>query len=243
MEEPVPLQGWLRFMTIFLMRAREASSNMFIINPTTPAQYFHALRRQVHRPFSSPLVVLSPKMLHHHTPCSSPLDHLLSGQQFECVISDGSAGDNMPLVELCPDAQVRRLVVCSGKIFYDVWRARQRQEDPKDIVIVRLEQLFPFPYFELVSSLRRYPNAEVVWLQEEPKNMGAWAFVEPRFRTMWRELLGDQGQERLSYVGRTAAAAPGGGSWGAHISEQKEIVALAIGDAPLTSYGRARNIF
>jgi len=116
--KPVSLEEWLSFMKSFLMRAREASSNITIVNPTTPAQYFHVLRRQVHRPFSVPLIVMGPKMLLHHTPASSPLSDFVSGSSFKRVIGDGSRGDNMAeaFTRTCPDSEVRRLILCSGKI-------------------------------------------------------------------------------------------------------------------------------
>ena len=130
------------------------------------------------------------------------------------------------------DSQVRRVLVCSGKIFYELWRAR-KAAGQNDVAITRLEQLFPFPYQALQLELLRYPDAEVVWVQEEPKNMGAWSYVEPRFRTLWRRLLPNQARERIGYVGRHAAAAPAGGSFAMHQQEVKNILKEALQADPI----------
>ena len=253
-DRPIVLEAWLHFMTIFLMRTREASMNMNVVNVTTPANLFHVLRRQVHRYYSTPLVVMSPKTLHHHTPCTSPLEHFMSDTHFQRVIGDGTPGDNMqkyaaptggsiiaftevdtpdPIPLACrEDSNVRRVLVCSGKIFYELWRAR-KASGQDDVAITRVEQLFPFPYQALQRELLRYPDAEVVWVQEEPKNMGAWSYVEPRFKTLWRRLLPNQTKERIGYVGRHAAAAPAGGSYSMHQQEVKKIMSQALQSDPI----------
>jgi len=253
--QPVVLEAWLHFMTIFLMRSREASFSMNVCNVTTPANMFHLLRRQVHRSYSTPLVIMSPKGLHHHTPCVSPIEHFQMGTHFQRVIGDHTPGDNMvkddddhtvPLGgsivpfdtvnqydENYPDKpEVRRLLICSGKVFYDLYRAR-KAAGREDVAIARVEQIFPFPYHALMRELQRYPEAEVVWVQEEPKNMGAWSYIEPRFRTLWRRLLPDQARDRIGYVGRPAAAAPGGGSFTIHQQEIKSILQRAYQPDPI----------
>ena len=186
-----------------------AEDNMQVCNATTPAQYFHLLRRQMKRPFRKPLVIMTPKSLLRHKVAQSPLDDLTRGA-FREVLDDAAADPG----------RVRRVLLCSGKVFYDL-AAHRMQHEISDVAIVRLEQLYPL-YDELLKrTLDRYPKAgEWVWVQEESQNMGAWSFMEPRLRQ-----LGFAAQ----YVGRDASASPATGSFLVHQREQQELVEAAFG--------------
>ena len=186
-----------------------AERNMQVIVPTTPAQLFHALRRQVRRPFRKPLVVMSPKSLLRHAPSFSPLAELSEGT-FHPVLDDPRA-----------PARARRLLLVSGKVFYRLDEARQ---DRNDTAIVRLEELYPFPEAELRAVFTRYPEAQDVrWVQEEPENMGGWTFVRPRLTA----LLGREPR----YVGRARAASPATGHHKLHQEEERALVGGALDEA------------
>ena len=189
-----------------------AEENMQVSVPTTPAQYFHLLRRQVRRDFRKPLIVMTPKSLLRHKQSVSPVDHLVVGH-FRDVLDDPAAPD-----------RARRVLLCSGKIYYDLIAQRAEVGSQREVAIVRIEQLYPWPADELQSARERYRSArEWVWVQEESQNMGAWTFVAPRLQ----ELLG----KPIPYVGRDASASPATGSKVVHDREQAEIVAAAVGGA------------
>ena len=181
-----------------------AEDNMQVCNITTPANYFHALRRQVHRPFRKPLVLMTPKSLLRHKAAISDLSEFEPGTGFQRVIGDKAAS-----------GKVRRVILCSGKVYYDLAERR-----PDDVALVRLEQLYPFPEQELAAELARYPDAEIVWCQEEPENMGAWQFVDRKLETI--------SGRRPRYVGRPAAAAPATGYAKVHQAEQARLVNEAL---------------
>ncbi|MGH7787480.1 MAG: 2-oxoglutarate dehydrogenase E1 component [Candidatus Binatia bacterium] len=188
-----------------------AENNMQVCNLTTPAQYFHALRRQIHRTFRKPLIVMSPKSLLRHKLAVSPVE-ALTDTQFQTVLPETTGLD---------PHDVRRVLLCTGKIYYDLVTAREQRE-VRDIAIVRVEQLYPFPADELTAALAPYAQAQqVYWVQEEPWNMGAWQFMHLRLP----KLLG--GRE-LRYVGRDEAASPAIGSYKFHQSEQSDIVDRAL---------------
>jgi 2-oxoglutarate dehydrogenase E1 component len=185
-----------------------AEDNMQVVYPSTPAQYFHVLRRQMKRNFRKPLVAMTPKSLLRHKACVSPVEELVRGR-FEEVLDD---------TDVDP-AAVRRVLLCSGKIYYELLD-RRTQEKANDVAIVRVEQLYPFPEEPLSRALKRYRKAkELVWVQEESQNNGAWTFVEPRLRALGHA---------VEYVGRDASASPATGSSQVHKREQKEIVESAI---------------
>jgi 2-oxoglutarate dehydrogenase E1 component len=189
-----------------------AEDNMQICNLTTPAQYFHALRRQIHRTFRKPLVIMSPKSLLRHKLAVSPLEEL-SGGTFATVLPDPDAPE---------PAQVRRVLLCSGKIFYELLLGR-RERNVEDVAILRVEQLYPFPAAELRAALQPFASArEVLWVQEEPWNMGAWHFISQR----WRPLLG--ASQTSGYVGRDEAASPASGSYKMHQKEQASVIDRAL---------------
>jgi 2-oxoglutarate dehydrogenase E1 component len=197
-----------------------AENNMQVCYPTTPAQYFHLLRRQVKQPSARPLVVMTPKSLLRLPAATSSVAELSEGG-FRPVIDDAEVADR---------AAVRRIVLCSGKVFYDLAAARQKSGDAS-VAIVRLEQFYPFPEQALREIFASYPQAsQLVWAQEEPKNYGGWQFVDPRLTNML------EGCERPFYVGRAASASPATGSYAVHEAEQRQLVDDALTtDAPFIS--------
>jgi 2-oxoglutarate dehydrogenase E1 component len=189
-----------------------AQNNLQVCVPTTPAQMFHMLRRQMVRPYCKPLIVMTPKSLLRHQLSVSQLEDLSEGG-FQTVV-----GEIDPIE---PDS-VRRVVLCSGKVYFDLLQHR-RDQDRADTVILRLEQLYPFPQEQLCTELDRYPNAsQIVWCQEEPKNQGAWYQIQHRIRAC---MTGDQ---HLRYAGRLDSAAPATGHFKTHVTEQNVLVADAI---------------
>ncbi|XP_045493690.1 2-oxoglutarate dehydrogenase, mitochondrial isoform X2 [Colias croceus] len=185
--------------------------NWIVANCSTPASLFHILRRQIALPFRKPLILMTPKSLLRHPECKSSFDEMAEGTAFRRVLpEEGPASEN-------PD-KVRKVAFCSGRVYYDLLKERRDRGLEKDIAIVRLEQISPFPYDQLKSEIAKYPNAQLVWSQEEHKNMGSWSYVEPRFRTLLR------GQRQLSYNGRATAASPATGSKAAHNKELKNLL-------------------
>jgi 2-oxoglutarate dehydrogenase E1 component len=190
-----------------------AEDNMIVANPTNPASLFHLLRRQVMGNVRKPLIIMSPKSLLRHKLAVSNLSDLDKGSKFVKVIDDNVA-----------DAKkTKRVIFCSGKIYYDLFQAREDQKI-KNIAVIRLEQLHPFPEEEIKKILSKYSNVkDIVWCQEEPENMGAWSFVQPRFM----ELL--SAKHDFSYIGRRAASSPATGYGSHHKAEQAEIVENCLG--------------
>ena len=186
---------------------------MQVCVPSTPAQMFHMLRRQMLRQLRKPLVVMTPKSLLRHPQSTSRLDEL-SGGRFQLVIDEHDGFDA---------ERVTRVVLCSGKVYYDLLHARSDSGDDQ-VALVRIEQLYPFPVDEYASVLARYRNArEIVWCQEEPENQGAWYQISHRLQ----EPLGRR--YSLSYAGRPASAAPAVGYYNLHGQQQRELVANALG--------------
>ena len=194
-----------------------AERNISVCNLTTPANYFHALRRQLKRNFRKPLVVMTPKSLLRHKLAVSRLDDMANDSGFQPVIPEID-----PIAE--PD-RVQRVVLCAGKVYYDLL-AERREVGTKDVAIVRLEQLYPFPLLSLPKALAPYRNADVVWCQEEPANMGAWSFVDRRIEAVLSTL--DIKAKRPSYVGRDDAASPATGLAKVHAAEQRNLVRMAL---------------
>ncbi len=189
-----------------------AENNMQVCYPTTPAQYFHLLRRQVRQDIARPLIVMTPKSLLRLPAASSAMAELESGG-FQPVIEDGRIADR---------TMVKRIVVCSGKVFYDLDAARD-ERGGSDVAVVRLEQFYPFPAEKLSAVFASYPNAtEVVWTQEEPKNMGGWAFVAPRLRAILPTRIS------LQFIGRAASASPATGSYAIHGLEQDKLISESL---------------
>src|SRR5690349_13303 len=189
-----------------------AENNLQVCYPTTPAQYFHLLRRQVRPGMERPLVIMTPKSLLRLPAASSSIDDL-SNSGFQPLIDDAEISDR--------DA-VKRVVMCSGKVYYDLADPRSNTEDLR-VAIVRLEQFYPFPLQAIREMLARYPNAhELVWAQEEPQNMGGWTFVQERLENLLPNC------DRPRYVGRSASASPATGSYSIHQKEQAELVSDAL---------------
>jgi 2-oxoglutarate dehydrogenase E1 component len=193
-----------------------AEENMQVCVPTTSAQYFHLLRRQIHRKFRKPLVNMTPKSLLRFEPATSTLAELAEGA-FHPVIDDPHQPDR---------ERVRRVLLCAGKVYYTLAQARQKQANG-DVAIVRVEQLYPFPQKELAAVLSKYRRAqEVGWVQEEPKNRGAWSFMDPRLRSMLTDT------QVLNYHGRDEAASPATGTMKMHQVEEQELIAHALDVTP-----------
>jgi 2-oxoglutarate dehydrogenase E1 component len=195
-----------------------ANDNIQVCNITSPANYFHVLRRQMLRPFRKPLVIMTPKSLLRHPLAKSSADEFTGSSHFKRLLSDRA--------EIADD-KVRRLVLCSGKVAYDLFEARDK-EQLDDVSIVRLEQLYPFPGQPLAKRLAPMSNLkEVVWCQEEPKNNGAWFFVDSQIERALAE-AGHRGM-RPSYAGREAGASPATGLASRHKVQQEALVAEALG--------------
>jgi 2-oxoglutarate dehydrogenase E1 component len=179
---------------------------------TTPANYFHVLRRQMHRNFRKPLVVMTPKSLLRHKRAVSKLDDFGPGSSFHRVLDDDAKTEPGSTVELAASDEIERVVLCSGKVYYDLFEAREKRDQSR-IQILRLEQVYPFPGLALTDELTRFPKAEIIWCQEEPKNQGAWTFIAPCIESVM-EALGRKGP--LRYVGRKASASPAAGQMKQH---------------------------
>ena len=201
-----------------------AEHNMQVCQPTTPAQIFHLLRRQMIRTFRKPLIILTPKSLLRNKEAVSALQDLARGG-FQTVIPDTTAD---------LDAKgVKKLVLCTGKVYYDLLLAR-RERELQDVALVRVEQIYPFPHKALETELKKYPAlTQVVWCQDEPQNQGAWFFVQHHIQDALKD------GQRLSYAGRPASASPAVGYYDKHYAQQKDLLTAALGDAPKTKTKKA----
>jgi 2-oxoglutarate dehydrogenase E1 component len=194
-----------------------AEDNIQVCNLTTAANYFHALRRQIRRKFRKPLVIFTPKSLLRAREVTSDLDEMAPGTSFHRVIGESAA--------IADDDAVRRVVLCAGKVYFDLAKERVERGDQR-VALVRIEQLYPFPFDSLAGVLQRYRNAEIVWCQEEPQNMGAWNFVDRRIEQLLSGL--DVAAKRSRFAGRAEAASPATGLYKRHIEEQAHLVAEAL---------------
>ena len=193
------------------------NDNIQVVNCTTPANYFHVLRRQMRRKFRKPLIIMSPKSLLRHKQCISKIENFGKGTRFHRIFPDTSISSNT--------SKIKRVVLCSGKIYYDLNDERQKQQKT-DIALIRLEQIAPFPYSSLTDELSKYQDAEVIWCQEEPHNMGAWSFVYPKINNILQSLFGNT--KSVSYIGREESASTATGYLKVHIKEHKSIISNAI---------------
>jgi 2-oxoglutarate dehydrogenase E1 component len=225
--------AWRALMTRYLSRNAEARANLFVVTPTTPANLFHALRRQLNRPRPKPLVLATPKWLHVHSAATSALADLGADTHFRRVIEDGSPGDNTRhrsahpgtgAAFTVPDHEVRRVLLCAGPVYYHLNAAR-RARRVSDVAIVRVEQLSPFPHDLVAAAVGRYPAADVAWVQEEPKNQGAWRHAQPRVNTALREASG----RLLQYIGRPPSGTTATASMAIHRAELRGILDAALG--------------
>ncbi len=192
-----------------------ADYNMTVANVTTPANFFHLMRRQLARPFRKPLIVMSPKSLLRHSECVSPLEDFETGTRFQEVYDDPTVGPRS-------GKKIERLLLCSGKVYFDLME-KKRQDQREDVAIVRLEQLYPLPKKQLQAIFARYPNARPIWVQEEPNNMGAWQYLNNMLLDEHVDL-----NVRLKYVSRRPGASPATGFKKVHDEQQESIVQRAF---------------
>jgi len=201
-----------------------AEDNIQVANCTTPANYFHILRRQIHRKFRKPLVLMTPKSLLRHKRAVSRLSDMSTGSTFHRVLfDDADTGDS---AQLLPDEKIRRVVLCSGKVYYDLLEQREKAAKA-NVYLMRLEQLYPFPKTPLRKELSRFPNAEIYWCQEEPQNMGAWWFVAPRLEQLLEKM--EHKCQRPKYAGRPESASTAAGAAAQHNREQDALINAALG--------------
>jgi len=195
-----------------------AEDNMQVANCTTPANYFHILRRQMKRDFRKPLVLMTPKSLLRHKKAISAVAEMGPQSTFHRLLWDDAEAPGVPktTIKLAPDDKIRRVVLCSGKVYYDLLEDREKR-GIDDVYLLRIEQLYPFPAKALLDELNRFRNADLVWCQEEPRNMGAWAFVQPYLDWVLDQM--GKGHERPRYVGRAASASTATGLMRKHLAE------------------------
>jgi 2-oxoglutarate dehydrogenase E1 component len=202
-----------------------AEDNWQIANCTTPANYFHILRRQLHRQFRKPLVLMTPKSLLRHKRVVSSLAQLGPDSSFHRLLWDDAQFLPDQAIKLVPDDQIRRVVLCSGKVYYDVYEERDKR-GIDDVYLLRVEQLYPFPARALIQELGRFKEAEMVWCQEEPKNMGAWNFIEPNLEWVLDHIGAKHRRPR--YAGRPSSAATATGLASKHARELKAFLDEAL---------------
>jgi 2-oxoglutarate dehydrogenase E1 component len=202
-----------------------AEDNWIVANCTTPANYFHVLRRQLHRTYRKPLILMTPKSLLRHPMAISAAQDFTSPSTFHRVLWDDAEKGNSTL-KLKTDDKIKRVVICSGKVYYDLLAERDAQ-GADDTYILRIEQLYPVPTVSLGQELSRFPKADFVWCQEEPQNQGAWSFIEPETEAILTKVRGKA--TRMSYAGRKASASPATGLASRHKHEQQTLVAQALG--------------
>ncbi|WP_409433161.1 2-oxoglutarate dehydrogenase E1 component [Litorimonas sp. RW-G-Af-16] len=199
-----------------------AEDNMQVTNISTPSNYFHALRRQVKRNFRKPLINMSPKSLLRHKLCVSTLAEMADGSEFHRVLwDDAQYKPEMTEIKLVADKEIKRVIICSGKVYFDLFEEREKQ-GRNDVYLMRVEQLYPYPDDAMQEELKRFKNADMVWCQEEPKNMGAWAFIEPFIEESLIAIKAKNTRPR--YVGRAAAASTATGIAAKHKKEQQAIL-------------------
>ncbi|MCY4326706.1 MAG: 2-oxoglutarate dehydrogenase E1 component, partial [Rhodobacteraceae bacterium] len=201
-----------------------AEDNWIVANCTTPANYFHILRRQLHRDFRKPLVLMTPKSLLRHKLAISTLAEFTEGSSFHRVLWDDAECGNSD-TKLLPDKKIRRVVITSGKVYFDLLQERDRR-GINDIYLLRLEQYFPFPFQAFSKELKRFKQAEILWCQEEPRNQGAWTYIEPNIEWTLGRLQARERRPR--YVGRPPSASPATGLLNCHKAEQQQLVDAAL---------------
>ncbi|UWQ08537.1 2-oxoglutarate dehydrogenase E1 component [Aliiroseovarius crassostreae] len=198
--------------------------NWIVANCSTPANYFHILRRQMHRGYRKPLILMTPKSLLRHKMCVSTAEDFTEGSSFHRVLWDDAQKGNSD-TKLVADDKIKRVVLCSGKVYYDLLEERDAR-GIDDIYLLRLEQFYPFPAMSMVREMERFKNAEIVWCQEEPKNQGAWTFVEPNIE--WVQTRIGAKHTRPIYAGRPASASPATGLASQHKAQQEALVNDAL---------------
>jgi 2-oxoglutarate dehydrogenase E1 component len=202
-----------------------AEDNMQVANCTTPANYFHILRRQLNRDFRKPLILMTPKSLLRHRRAVSRLDEMGPGTTFHRLLWDDAQMLPDEKIKLVPDDKIRRVVLCTGKVFYDLYDEREKR-GIDDIYLLRIEQLYPFPTKALIAELSRFKNAEMVWCQEEPRNMGAWVFVDIFLQWVLNQI--EAKHRRARYTGRPASASTAVGQLSLHLAQLKQFLDDAL---------------
>ena len=199
-----------------------AKENLQVMNCTTPANYFHALRRQIHRDFRKPLVIMTPKSLLRNKLCISNLEDFDKQNSFHRVLWDHATEHKYGFIKLKEAKKIKKVILCSGKVYFDLLEAREKLKK-NDVLLLRIEQLYPFHVKSLVKEIKAYKNnAKFYWCQEEPKNMGAWFSV--RDYIQWTLDYIGANNNKISYLGRNTAASPATGYAKRHLSQQKEII-------------------
>lgn len=208
-----------RFLQLYAFDPSDNNGNIQVCYPSTPASYFHMLRRQVHRPFRKPLIVMTPKSLLRHKQCVSAFEEMSGPTTFHRVLWEEPPSD--------ADRKIERVLMCSGKLYYELKNAREEMGLNDRVAIVRMEQIAPFPKDALMSELKRYDRSvDVMWVQEEPRNMGAWYFLAPRIEETLRDM--EMQQRRAIFVGRDHASSPATGFFAQHAREQSAIIEEAF---------------
>jgi len=202
-----------------------AEDNMQVVYPTTPANFFHVLRRQLHREIRKPLILMTPKSLLRHKRAVSRLYEMGENTTFHRILYDDAQMLPDEKIKLVPDDKIRRIVLCSGKVYYDLYEEREKR-GIDDVYLMRVEQLYPVPLKALVAELGRFKGAEVVWCQEEPRNMGAWHFIEPYLEWVLNQI--GASNKRPRYAGRAAAAATATGLMSKHLAQLKALLDDAL---------------
>ncbi|WP_322515073.1 2-oxoglutarate dehydrogenase E1 component [Rhodopseudomonas palustris] len=202
-----------------------AEDNMQVVHATTPANFFHVLRRQLRREIRKPLILMTPKSLLRHKRAVSRLDELGPDTSFHRVLADDAQSLPDEKIKLVPDNKIRRVVICSGKVYYDLYEEREKR-GVDDVYLLRVEQLYPVPLKTLVQEMSRFKEAELVWCQEEPRNMGAWHFIEPYLE--WVQNQAGATHRRPRYVGRPASAATASGLMSKHLAQLKAFLDEAL---------------
>ncbi len=201
-----------------------AEDNWIVANCTTPANYFHILRRQLHRSYRKPLVLMTPKSLLRHKMAVSNTEDMVTGSSFHRILWDDAEKGNSETT-LKPDDKIKRVVMCSGKVYYDLLEERDNR-GIDDVYLLRVEQFYPFPAQAMVKELKRFKNADIVWCQEEPKNQGGWTFMEPNIEWVLTRIKAKH--TRPIYAGRAASASPATGLASAHKAQQAALVDDAL---------------
>ncbi len=204
-----------------------AEDNMQVANCTTPANYFHILRRQLKRDFRKPLILMTPKSLLRHKRAVSTLNEMSGESAFHRLLWDDAEMIKDGPIKLVTDSKIRRVVMCTGKVYYDLLEEREAR-GVNDVYLLRLEQLYPFPAKALITELSRFKNADMVWCQEEPKNMGAWAFIDPYLEWVLAHI--NAKHQRVRYTGRAASASTATGLMSKHKEQLASFLEDALGE-------------
>jgi 2-oxoglutarate dehydrogenase E1 component len=199
---------------------------MQVANCTTPSNYFHILRRQLHRTIRKPLILMTPKSLLRHRRAVSRLDEMGPGTTFHRLLWDDAQMLEGEKIKLVRDADIRRVVLCSGKVYYDLYEEREKR-GIDDVYLLRIEQLYPMPLKALIQELGRFRDSEFVWCQEEPRNMGAWGFIEPYLQWVLSQIGAEM--KRPRYAGRPASAATATGVMSRHMKQLEDLLHEALG--------------